>query len=106
MSKTQTVQELLNQFNLRLNLPKLILDFEIEGEYTSFKIDKGSFFVENNEFHIDQFEYYQFEGDYYMCQIIPDNDDEIIGVFKMSGDEFPRAMGKMYNSLGQVVSIT
>ena len=106
MAKTQKVQGLLNQFNLKLDLPQLILDMEIEGEYKSFKIDKSFFFVENNETHIDKFEYYQFEGDQDICQIIPTNFDEIIGIYKIIGDEYPKIIGKSYNSKGNLVSIT
>lgn len=40
MSETQTVQELLDSFNLNLDLPSECLSLEIEWDFDSYKIIK------------------------------------------------------------------
>lgn len=45
MTKIQTVQQLLEQFNLKLNLSPECLDLRIEGNFSTFKQKKDYFFT-------------------------------------------------------------
>ncbi|MBE6508247.1 MAG: hypothetical protein E7Z77_02410 [Methanobrevibacter sp.] len=75
MTKTQTVQELLNQFYLRLDLPLAVLNLEVEGSFDSFRIVKQMLPYINSKGNRSYalFDCYHFENDQYYCTIVPDN---------------------------------
>lgn len=53
MTKTQTVQGLLNQFNLDLGLHSEVLNLTIEGDYEHYKIIQRTLSFINNKGQID-----------------------------------------------------
>lgn len=84
MTKTQTVQELLKQFNLDLDLPLKVLNLEVEGEYDSFEIiyEFLSYITMEGTIDYSKFKIYLFENDDYHCMIIPDNTLRTVRVAK------------------------
>ena len=75
MTKTQTVQELLDQFGLELDLSSEVLSLEVEGDYDSFEVIQQPLACINSKGHRSYglFECYHFENDKYYCTIVPDN---------------------------------
>lgn len=106
MTKTQTVQQLLNQFNLKLNLPSECLSLIVEGNFDSLKQKKDYFFTGNEDSLTTEFEYYQFEGSGCICKIIPNRHHGIVSIYKIIGDVKPRSIGKTYDVNGNITSIT
>lgn len=106
MTKTQTVQQLLNQFNLKLNLPSECLSLIIEGNFDNLKQKKDYFFTGDEDSLTAEFEYYQFEGSDCICKIIPDRQKGIVSIYKIIGDVKPKAIGKTYDVKGNISAIT
>lgn len=74
MTKTQTVQHLLNQFDLELNLTSEVLNLEIEGDFDSYEIIQRTLSFINPEGQVDYgiFDCYHFENDDTYCEVVPD----------------------------------
>ena len=103
MSKPQTVRDLLNQFHLKLDLPKNILEMNLNGEFDSIELKKDHLFAYNGKDITKEYEYYQFKGNGCMCNIIPDRVNGVISIYKILG-ETPRAIGKTYDIKGNIVA--
>ncbi|MBQ6345002.1 MAG: hypothetical protein IJI96_02705 [Methanobrevibacter sp.] len=71
---SMTVQELLNKFNLQLDLSPQCLSLEIEGDFNSYEIIQRTLSFINSEGQIDYgvFNCYHFENDDAYCEIVPD----------------------------------
>ncbi len=52
------------------------------------------------------FDYFEFKGENCLCLIIPDNSKRYIEIYKIVGEAWPRAIGKVYDIEGKVVAIT
>ena len=102
----KTVKELLTKFNLKIELPGNILNMELDGEFTSFEQKKESFPTFEDSTSYKEYDCFEFRGEYSLCKIIPDNENNIIGIFDIVGDIIPKARGKFFDAEGNVVSIT
>ncbi|WP_296807664.1 hypothetical protein [uncultured Methanobrevibacter sp.] len=78
----QTVEELLTKFNLKIELPKNILNMKLNGEFTSFEQKKEYFPTFEDSASYKEYDYFEFRGEYSLCKIIPDNENNIIGIFE------------------------
>ena len=103
---TQTVVDLLKQFDLDLELPDNILNMNVEGEFNSVEQKEGYFFTGVNPTSYKKYGYFEFRGQYCFCRIVPDCQYQIISIYKVIGDEFPKAIGKTYSADGKVTAIT
>lgn len=74
LHNTQTVQSLLNQFNLKLDLSSQCLSIEIEGEFNSYEIIQRTFSFINTKGQLDYgvFDCYHFENEDAYCEIVPE----------------------------------
>lgn len=102
----QTVADLLNQFNLKIELPENILKMELTGDFTLFEQKKESFPTYEDNASYKEYDCFEFRGEYSLCKIIPGNENNIIGIFDIVGDILPKARGKFFDVEGKVVSIT
>ena len=75
MSGTQTVQKLLDSFNINLDLSSECLSLEIEGNYNDYQIIQRtlSFINANGQIDYGNFQCYHFENEDCYCEIVPDN---------------------------------
>ena len=75
MSKSQTINDLLSQFKLDLNLNVDVLDMEINSDYDSFEVIKVSlpFGTPRQHISVGEFECYHFEHQNFYCMIVPEN---------------------------------
>lgn len=75
MNETQTLQELLDSFNIDLDLPLECLSLEIKGNFDSYEIIQRtlSFINATGQMDYGVFDCYHFEDDKCYCEIVPDN---------------------------------
>ena len=103
----QTVSDLLEQFDLKLDLTDAILSIEVPGEFDSYRIesDKVLRFENSKKGFLDygKFKAYVFENDdVYVC-IAPDNAFEHLTIYeKLMYDDMRKLVGGSYDAFGRV----
>ena len=103
MNKTQTVKELISQFNINLDLTSEVLNLKIEPNFDSYTIIQRILSFINPRGHIDYgtFDCYHFENDDAYCEIVPDcNLQTVIMCTRLKGSG--RWTGVSFNSLGEL----
>lgn len=74
MTSTQTIQQLLNKFKLKLILPQKCLSIEIEGDFDSYELIQRTLSFINTKGQVDYgvFDCYHFENEDAYCEIVPE----------------------------------
>ena len=90
------VRELLNQFDLFLKLPDVIMEIEVEGDYDSYTT-----YRDDESIHT----YYVFEDNQHHIEISETNYNCMLEYFTFPFPEAP-AYGFRYDHFGAVVSET
>ena len=77
-----SVENLLKQFNIKLDLPNRILKFEFEGNYTKCS-KKTHSFIENHEYY----EFIDIDDNYKLQVSIPDSDYGSLNFYRCNAPE-------------------
>ena len=103
MSTTQKISELLNQFEVNIDLPEKILNLEVEGTYSNCIKDEMTLDFINSSAQLDmaKFEVYFFDGERYRCIIAPTNKYKMVSVYHKIKDIF---VGVSYGFDGSITS--
>lgn len=103
MTKTQTVQHLLNQFDLELNLTSEVLNLEIEGDFDFYEIIQRtlSFINANGQIDYGNFECYHFENDDCYCEIVPECNLQTVLLYSKLRDS-GRWAGCSFDCFGEI----
>lgn len=89
MVKPQTVSQLLDKFDLKLELTPHVLSLEIADEYDSYNVIQRVLTFINSEGQLDlgKFTCYHFENKLSYCEIVPDcNYQTVLSFEKINGN--------------------
>ena len=103
MTPPQTVQQLLNKFNLKLTLSQQCLSIVIEENFDSYKVIQRTLSFINAEGQVDYgvFDCYHFENEDAYCEIVPDNTYQTVLSFtRLKGSG--RWAGNSFNCFGEL----
>ena len=102
---TQTVGDLLEQFDLQLDLTDAILSIEVPGEFDSYTIESDKILrFENSEkgfLDYGKFKAYVFENDWVYVCIAPDNTFEHLTIYERLR-ESGKLVGGSWDAFGRV----
>ena len=75
MSKSQTIKDLLNQFDLELDLSDAVLNMDVNSNYDSFDIIHAMmpFGTPREHISVGEFKCYHFGNNNFYCRIAPEN---------------------------------
>ena len=99
------IKELLNKFQISLDLPVEILEFKSNTNYENFKVINMVLPYISISAHIDykEFEVYMFYSTNHRLIIAPNNFYNMLGVYKKLGEGF---IGHSFDFKGKLVSTT
>lgn len=103
MSNSQSVYQLLNKFDLNLELADEVLDLKIDEEYESYKIIQRVLSFINSEGQMDygDFECIHFENEDTYCEIVPEcNLQTVLLYSKLKGSG--RWAGCSFDCFGEI----